>query len=122
MVFVDGRWPFRHPERKYGFFFVSVRCQDHCLQVVEFCGCFSIELWLTFGGGNCPTLCYMPPSLLISFTENEMELDKDLNLMQLDDSCSVDGKGSVQLRQYRLSYKEMAAEIGVSLASEDNLT
>ena len=48
-------------------------------------------------------------SLLISLTEKELEFDKDLNLMQLDDNCGEDGKGSVGLRQCRLSYKEVDA-------------
>ena len=43
---------------------VSVRCEDHRLQVVEFVGRYFVEKCLTFGGGNSPTIYHLPASLL----------------------------------------------------------
>jgi hypothetical protein len=40
--------------------------------------------------------------------------------MQLDDNCTVDQEGSVRLRSYRMAYRDLASEMGVRLASEDN--
>ena len=65
---------------------VSVRCADHHLQVVEFCGRFFIERCLTFGGGNSPTLYHMPASMLITMAEIQSGFDPLLNLIQLDDN------------------------------------
>ena len=99
---------------------VSVCWGDHSLQVVEFGGRFFIEKCLTFGGGSSPTLYHMPASLLITMAEVESGFPHDLNLMQLDDNCACDRKGSVRLRSYRSSYRALARELGVRLASEDN--
>ena len=62
----------------------------------------------------------MPASLLISMAEKQTDFDEDLNVMQLDDNCTVDEEGSVRLRSYRIAYRDLASEMGVRLASEDN--
>ena len=40
--------------------------------------------------------------------------------MQLHYNCSVEQQGSAKLWMYRTAYRDMAAELGVRLASEDN--
>ena len=65
---------------------------------VEFGGRFFIEKWLTFGGGSKHTLYHMTPSLLITMAEFESGFPQDLDLMQLDDNCACDRKGSMRLR------------------------
>ena len=99
---------------------VSVCWADHNLQVIEFCGRFFIEKCLTFGGGSSPTLYHMPASLLITMAEVATDFPHCQSLMQLDDNCVVDGKGSLRLRAYREAYRSLAEEVGVRLASEDN--
>jgi hypothetical protein len=75
---------------------VSVRTEDHHLQVVEFCGRFFIEKCLTFGGGNSPTLYHLPASLLKTMAEVETGMDPRLNVMQLDDNCATYKLGSAR--------------------------
>ena len=99
---------------------VSVRCADHHLQVVEFCCRFFIKRCLTFGGGNSPTLYHMQPSMLITMAEIQSGFDPLLNLMQLDDNCTVDMSSSARLRAYKRAYRELAVELGVRLGGEDN--
>ena len=52
--------------------------------------------------------------------EVESDFDSRQAIMQLDDNCVVDRKGSMRLRCYRKSYRARAVEMGVRLASEDN--
>ena len=52
--------------------------------------------------------------------EVESDFDSRQAIMQLDDNCVVDRKGSARLRCYRASYRARAVEMGVRLASEDN--
>ena len=99
---------------------VSVRCEDHRLQVIEFGGRFFVERCLTFGGANSPTIYHLPASLLKSMAELKSGLDPRLNIMQLDDNCSCDKKGSGTLRCYREEYRSVASWIGIRLASKDN--
>ena len=99
---------------------VSVCWVDHHLQVIEYGGRYFIEKCLTFGGGSSPTLYHMPASLLITLAEETTGFPYSQSLMQLDDNCCWDGKGSLRLRAYREAYRSLAEEVGVRLASEDN--
>ena len=99
---------------------VSVCWADHNLQVIEFDRRCFIEKCLTFGGGSSPTLYHMPASLLITMAEEATGFPHCQSLMQLDDNCCVDGKGSLRLRAYRKAYRSLAEEVGVRLASEEN--
>ena len=99
---------------------VSVRTEDHHLQVVEFCGRYFVEKCLTFGGGNSPTLYHLPASLLKTMAEVETGMDPRQNVMQLDDNCATDRLGSARLTMYGIVYRELAEEMGIRLASEDN--
>ena len=76
---------------------VSVRWEDHKLQVVEFCGRYFIEKCLTFGGENSPTIYHLPASLIKTMAEVESDFDSRQAIMQLDDNCVVDRKGSARL-------------------------
>ena len=51
-----------------------------------------------------------------------MEAEFDPNIMQLNDNCVADQVGLARLRIYRTSYREVAEEMGVRLATEDNLS
>jgi hypothetical protein len=95
---------------------LSVCCEDHRLQVIEFGGRFFIERCLTFGGANSPTLYH----LLKNMAELRLGLDPPLNIMQLDDNCKCSKKGSSVLRCYREEYRSVASRLGIRLASEDN--
>jgi hypothetical protein len=99
---------------------VSVRCEDHRSEVIEFGGRFFVECCLTFGGANSPTIYHLPASLLKSMAELKSGLDPCLNIMQLDDNCSCDKKGSGTLRCYREEYRSVASRLGIRLANEDN--
>ena len=68
---------------------VSVRCEDHRLQVVEFGGRYFIERCLTFGGANSPTLYHLPASMQKSMAELKSGVDPRLNIMQLRDNCTL---------------------------------
>ena len=53
---------------------VSVRWEDHRLQVVEFCGRYFMK-YLTFGGENSPTIYHLPASLDKTMAEGESDFD-----------------------------------------------
>ena len=61
----------------------------------------------------------MPSSLLIQCAEVVSKLDPRCNVMQLDDNGTCNVEGSVLLRRYMKSYRDIAKEMGVKLASED---
>jgi len=99
---------------------VSVRPEDHRLQVVEFGGRWFIERCLTFGGGNSPTIYHLPASLLRDWAEERSGQDPRGVIMQLDDNCACCRMGDPTLWKYREEYRGLAERIGVRLASEDN--
>ena len=99
---------------------VSVHKSDHNLQLVSFGGRFFVELCLTFGCGTSPTHFNLIAKLLINLAELRSGMDPRLNCQQLDDNCSAGPEGSHLLRRYRKHYREIAGEIGVKLAPEDD--
>ena len=99
---------------------VSVHKSDHNLQLVSFGGRFFVELCLTFGCGTSPTHFNLIAKLLINLAELRSGMDPRLNCQQLDDNCSAGPEGSHLLRRYRKHYREIAEEIGVKLAPEDD--
>ena len=88
MIKVDWDMAYKH---------ISVRWEDHKLQVVEFCGRYFIEKCLTIGGENSPTIYHLPTSLLKTMADVESDFDSRQTIMQLDNNCVVDRKGSARL-------------------------
>ena len=99
---------------------VSVRSEDHRLQVVEFGGRFFVEKCLTFGGMNSPTIYHLPASLLRDWAIARSGQDSRQVIMQLDDNCACGPLGDGTLDRYRQEYRGLAERLGVKLASEDN--
>ena len=99
---------------------VRVHESDHCLQLVSFGGRFFVELCLTFGCGTSPTHYNIMAKLLIQLAELKSGMDPRLNCQQLDDNCTAGPEGSSILRRYRKHYRDIAEEIGVRLAPEDD--
>ena len=99
---------------------VSVNQEDHRFQLVEFRGRFFVELALTFGGCNSPSLYNMLARLLIELAALESGMDTRHSLQQLDDNCCTASVGSRIRWRYLKSYRGLADELGIRLAPEDD--
>ena len=73
---------------------VSVHELEHRFQLVEFGGRFFVELALTFGGCNSPTLYNMVSKLLIDLAGLDSGMDPRHSVQQLDDNCATASAGS----------------------------
>ena len=70
-----------------------------------------MELALTFGGCNSPTLYNMVARLLIELAALESGMDTRHSVQQLDDNCCTASVGSKILWRYLKSYRGLADEL-----------
>ena len=87
---------------------VSVHKLEHRFQLVEFGGRFFVELALTFGGCNSPTIYNMVARLLIDLAALDSGMNPRHSVQQLDDNCVTASAGSRILWSYLRSYRSLA--------------
>ena len=56
--------------------------------------------------------------MLIMITRLDVGMDSRLSVQQLDDNPVAGRKGSLELRRYYKRYREIAKDVGISLADE----
>jgi hypothetical protein len=98
-----------------------VREEDHKLQVFEFGGRLFGEVMVTFGGVSSAGIFDDPAKVVLGLGIIKGGMDKRMVNQTLDDvvGCGTEGDGTVP-RFYR-AYREVAEELGVSLADESDV-
>ena len=99
---------------------IAVRQADHKLQVFEFGGRYFGEVMLTFGcassGGNYDLFAKLVLDLVIRASR----MDKRMVNQILDDVIGAGSKGDGTVRRFYRTYRQLAGQLGVSLADESD--
>ena len=99
---------------------IPVCRKDWGMQVLQFGGKLFIETALTFGGSNSPSIFRMVASFLKEVTELKTGFDPRMNIMVLDDLCSVGRMEDGKVMEFFEVYRTYAKRLGVELASLDD--
>ena len=104
----------------YAYKHIPVCRKDWGMQVLQLGGKLFIETALTFGGSNSPSIFRMVASFLKEVTELKTGFDPRMNIMVLDDLCSVGRKEDGKVKEFFEVYRSYAKRMGVELASLDD--
>ena len=98
-----------------------MRKEDHKLQVFEFGGRLFGEVMCTFGGVSSAGMFDDIAKVVKRLAEMDSRIDKRMVNQVLDDvvGCGSQGDGSVS--QFYTSYREIAKELGISIADESDV-
>jgi len=98
----------------------AVRQQDLPLQWFNWLGMDFAELSLIFGGASSCGIFDRGAKVVKDIVTLAAEFPEDMLLQHLDDLCGACPAGSAQLHKFVTVYRQIAAAIGVRLASTDD--
>ena len=99
---------------------IWVRAADRVLQWFSWLGMFFVELCLVFGTASSPGLYDRFAKVVLDLALAVSKFPRDMVCQYLDDVCAAAPAGSAALEQFRVAYQQVAAHLGVKLASEDD--
>ena len=97
-----------------------VREEDLKLQFVKFLGKYFCELALVFGAGSSPGIYTDLASIPLFITIKKSGIREDLVGMHLDDVVAVGHEQSADIWKFDDAYREIALEVGISLADRSD--
>ena len=99
---------------------IRVRAADRVLQWFSWLGMFFVELCLVFGTASSPGLYDRFAKVVLDLALAVSKFPRDMVCQYLDDVCAAAPAGSGALERFRQAYQQVAAQLGVRLASEDD--
>ena len=99
---------------------VPVRAADRDLQWFRWLDRFFVELCLVFGAASSPGIYDRAAKVVLDIVLAISRFPRDMVCQYLDDVCAAAPAGSAALNNFRATYKEVAARVGVQLAPEDD--
>ena len=97
-----------------------VREEDLKLQFVKFLGKYFCELALVFGAGSSPGIYTDLASIPLFIAIKKSGIREDLVGMHLDDVVAVGHEQSADIWKFDDAYREIALEVGISLADRSD--
>ena len=99
---------------------VRVRAADTALQWFSWMGIFFVELCLVFGTASSPGIYDRLAKVVLGLALALSKFPRDMVCQYLDDVCAAAPAGSAALGRFREAYQQVAAQVGVKLAPEDD--
>ena len=99
---------------------VRVRAADTALQWFSWMGMFFVELCLVFGTASSPGIYDRLAKVVLGLALALSKFPRDMVCQYLDDVCAAAPAGSAALGRFREAYQQVAAQVGVKLAPEDD--
>ena len=99
---------------------IHVREEDRDLQWFEWLGRYFVELMLVFGTRSSPGIYDRVAKLILELVLVVSRFPRALECQFLDDVCAAAPAGSAAIERFRLAYRQVAEQVGVKLASEDD--
>ena len=99
---------------------IRVRAADRVLQWFSWLGMFFVELCLVFGTASSPGLYDRLAKVVLDLALAVSKFPRDMVCQYLDDVCAAAPAGSGALERFRLAYRQVADQLGVRLAPEDD--
>ena len=99
---------------------IRVRPADRDLQWFQWLDKYFVELCLVFGAASSPGIYDRAAKVVLDIVLAASKFPREMVCQYLDDVCAAVPCGSVALDKFRAAYKEVAANVGVQLAPEDD--
>ena len=99
---------------------IWVRAADRVLQWFSWLGMFFVELCLVFGTASSPGLYDRFAKVVLDLALAVSKFPREMVCQYLDDVCAAAPAGSAALGRFREAYQQVAEQLGVKLASEDD--
>ena len=99
---------------------IHVREEDRDLQWFKWLGKYFVELMLVFGTRSSPGIYDRVAKLILDLVLVVSRFPRTMVCQFLDDVCAAAPAGSAAIEGFRLAYRQVAEQVGVKLASEDD--
>ena len=99
---------------------IHVREEDRDLQWFEWLGRYFVELMLVFGTRSSPGIYDRVAKLILELVLVVSRFPRALVCQFVDDMCAAAPVGSAAIERFRRAYRQVAEQVGVKLASEDD--
>jgi len=99
---------------------IRVREADRDLQWFQWMDKYFVELCLVFGAASSPGIYDRTAKVVLDIVLAASKFPRDMVCQYLDDVCAAAPPGSETLNEFRKAYKEVAGNVGVHLAPEDD--